>query len=160
MNVLFIRDTIYRLKQDFGRRMDLYILDKADVDARTGLQTTVKRKYTVPRGVLLPSTTQRFAPSDIALLTAGRQFAHSNTFDVTKTNVILEKKDVPKGVKITASDWFVIDHIRYNVTEVTDLEFNLGWVVTLTNTNTRFSNEIVELRVSNSLQFEQLMVVE
>jgi hypothetical protein len=157
-NVLFIRDAIYRLKQDYGTKMDLYVTGKTDINLATGEQTVVKKKYTILQVVLLPELLQRRYVQDIAYLAANKNFTYGALFDEGKRVVILGKGDVPKGVKLDPSCYFVFDHVRYAVDKFDELEHKQGYILTMKKFNTEVAYEIIDLKAESVVQYQQDLV--
>lgn len=153
MNVMFIRDTIYRLQQDYGQCMDLYVPLKTIQNYETGVQSTSLKRIRIRRVVLLTEVLQRRFVHDVALLTAGRNFAYGGLFDEAVRNIIVAGHDVPKGIKMDDSCYFIYKHIRYDVVKVEELEHRCGYVLSMKDVNTRLPYEIMELRVGNSIQW-------
>ena len=153
MNVLFIRDLIYRLKQDFGQRMELYVPTTTSQNIETGVQTICKKVFRIPRVVLLTSVLQRRFVHDVAFLTAGRNFAFGGLFDENNRTVILDAHDVPKNIQIDDSCYFIYNHQRYDVSKVELLEHRCAFVIDMKYVSTRLPYEEIELRVDQWLQW-------
>lgn len=152
-NVLFIRDLIYRLKQDYGQRMDLYVPCKSVIDFTTGKQTVSKRKYCFPKVVLLSEILQRRFVRDVAALAAGRNFAYGGLFDEGKRTIIVSGDDIPKGVRMDSSCYFVYNHIRYDIVKVEELEHRCGFIIDMSQVNKSDPYEVLELHAMSSLQW-------
>lgn len=155
MNVLFIRDLIYRLKQDYGQPMDLYVPTESNTDYATGKQIVSRRRFRVARVILLTQVLQRRFVHDVPFLTAGRQWAFGGLFDEGTRTVILAGTDVPKNILINDSCYFNYDNIRYDVVKCEKIEHNAAYVITMKSLNERPADNEVCLRVNSCLQWQE-----
>ncbi len=153
MNVLFIRDTIYRMKQDYGQRMDLYVPSKSIVDFSSGQQNVIKKKYCLPKAVLFSDVLTARLVKDIAALTAGRNFAYGGTFDEGKKMIIVSADDLPRGVQLDSSCYIIYDHVNYGVDKIDILEHRCGYVITMSRVNTTEPGEIMCLHANSTIQW-------
>ncbi len=150
-NVLFIRDLIYRLKQDYGQCMDLYVPTSSFQDYGTGQQIVSRRKVRISKVILLTEILQRRFVHDVAFLTAGRNFAYGGLFEEGMRTIIVAGTDIPKGVKINDSTFFTYLHVRYDVVKVEELEHRCGFIISMKQLNTRDSLEEVCPRADSNV---------
>ena len=153
MNVMFIRDMIYKLQQDFGQSMDLYVPYNTVQDFGTGQQTVLRKRYRIKRVVLLAAVLQRRFVHDVAFLTAGRNFAYGGLFDETVRDIIVNGIDLPKNVKLDDSCYFIYNHNRYDVTKVEELEHRCAFIMSMKAVNQRLPYEITDLQVGSTIQW-------
>lgn len=157
-NVLFIRDTLYRLKQDYGQRMDLYVPNKSDVDYNKGTQSVTRKYYSISKVILLPEILQRRQFHEVGLAAAGRQFAFGGLMDDGERTIILDSRDIPKGVKLNSTCYMIYEHVRYDLGKIEELEHRCGFIMSMNRINTSLSLEIVDLRAESVLQFAQEVI--
>lgn len=153
MNVMFIRDTIYKLQQDFGQSMDLYVPYNTVQNLETGQQTVLRKRYQIKRVVLLAAVLQRRFVHDVAFLTAGRNFAFGGLFDETVRDIIVNGIDLPRNVKLDDSCYFIYNHIRYDVVKVEELEHRCAFMISMKAVNQRLPYEIMEFHVESNIQW-------
>ncbi len=152
-NVLFIRDLIYRMEQDYGQRMDLYVPTMSIPDYTTGVQIVNRQKFVLPRVVLLSEVMNRRFVHDIAFLTAGRNFAYGGLFDEGKRTIIVSGNRLPKKVKLDQSCYFVYNHERYDLDKIEELEHRCGYIITMKRIEVRPAREELHLHVVSNLQW-------
>ncbi len=159
-NILFIRDTLYKLKQDYGYRMDLYVPDKSTVNYETGKQTGSKRRYAINKVILLPEILTRRLVQEAAFLAGGRNFAFGGLFDEGKRTVILDGRDIPKGVRLDQTCYMVYQHVRYDLDKIDELEHRCGFVMTMNKVQTNLPREIMDGKAESNLQWSQYLTME
>lgn len=150
---MFIRDTIYQLKQDYGHRMDLYVPLKAVQDLGTGKQIVDRKQICIKKVVLLSEILQRSLIHDIAFLTAGRNFAYGGLFDQGLRMILIAGTDLPKNIKLNDSCYFIYNHIRYDLVSTEELEHRCGYIIKMKQLNTRPANEVHSIHVTSTIQW-------
>lgn len=158
-NVLFIRDLLYRLKQDYGQRMDLYFPGVATQNFNTGSQIVDFRKISIPRVVLLPQTLQNRFIHDVAYVTSGRDFSYGGLFQEGVSDILIDGRDVPKNVKIDTKMHITYNHVRYDIVNIEELEHRCGWAIKMKRLNTLPAVEIMNLRPGSCLQYMEVVHV-
>jgi hypothetical protein len=125
-----LRSALYQLKHEYGAEVQVYKLDAASTDYKTGVKTATKSVQTVRKCVVLPASTVRKLFQGISYLSASKPFASQGGqgWDGTTRAFIFEGRDLP-GYEWEVEDWIVYDDKRYDVATIEDLDFNSGWMI-------------------------------
>ena len=125
-----LRQAIYELKHSYGDTVDVYKLDSASTDYKTGVKSATKSVITVRKAVVMPATTLRKFFQGISYLSASKPFASQGGqgWDGTSRAFIFEGRDLP-GYEWEIEDWIVYRNRRYDVSEIESLEFDTGWLI-------------------------------
>ena len=119
-----MRGVIYRLKRGYGLPITVHREIQSDADLATGKRTVVREATRVQRAILLPTLAHKEFKYDIGYLKANSNFTYGGLFSSAVRLVVLDKKELPAGYVITATDDFyvVYKHQRYAIKSVTELE--------------------------------------
>src|SRR5690606_12346730 len=124
----FVQQTLYALKREYGVAGDLYNVTSDTVDPETGVRTWVREKHHIKKLILLPTnvTVQMFIAGgfirpDPSFPSAGRE--------VTDAFAVVEQKDL--DVEVTKDFYVVINHKRYNIASINEIEQNIGLLIGL-----------------------------
>ena len=119
-----MRTVIYRLKRAYGLPVTLHREDSSTVDLTTGKRVVTREAFTVQRAILLPTQVHKSFKYDIGYLKANSNFTYGGLFTSDTRTIIVDKKDLPPGLVLTATDNFylVYKHKRYALKTVEELE--------------------------------------
>lgn len=125
-----IRQAIYQLKTEYGAPVDVYKMDSASTDRKTGVKTATKSVISVRKAVVMPMATMRKMFQGISYLSASKPFASmgGQGWDGTSRAFIFEGRDLP-GYEWEVEDWIVYRDKRYDVAEIETLEYDTGWLI-------------------------------
>ena len=125
-----IKQTLYQLKTEYGAQVQVYKLDSATTDYKTGVKTASKSVITVRKAVVMPAASLRKFVQGISYLSASKPFASQGGqgWDGTSRAFIFLGSDLP-GYEWEVEDWIVYRDRRYDVAEIETLEFNTGWMI-------------------------------
>lgn len=125
-----MRQTLYQLKKEYGAPCDVYKLDSASTDYKTGAKTATKSVISVRKAVVMPALTMRKIFQGISYLSASKPFASlgGQGWDGTSRAFIFEGRDLP-GYDWEVEDWIVYRDKRYDVAEIEELEHDSGWLI-------------------------------
>ncbi len=145
----FIRNILYRLKRDWGSLVDIYNESADTVDLMTGNRTVTKSKWTVRRGICLPSAIHR----DSILASAMKNvFEYGGTLQLGDKTVLLDRRDLPKGFKLGTENWYmVIDSLRYEIVRVEEYENQAAYLVVLKHTTGTQVAQFVDMKVRDRI---------
>lgn len=148
----FIGETLYDLKKDYGLVGDVYRITGETVDPETGVRTTVREKHRIKKMILLPTnlTAQMFIAG--GYVRPDPSFPSSG-WEVTDTFVIIDHKDVTFEIK--KEDYIVIQHKRYNIKSINEVEPNIGLLIGLKSIKGAEPQEIFTVSARNTLTFNQ-----
>lgn len=157
-NTLFIRDLLYSLKQDYGKRMNLYIPQPAVVqDLSRGTQNVSYLVFAIDQVVILPQLVQNRFVHDVAFLAAGRNFAYGGLFQEGVADVFIDGDDLPPKIVIDTACHIIYDHVRYDMMTVSPLESASGWIIKMKKVNTLPAREIVNLCVGSCFNLKGVL---
>ena len=125
-----IRQSLYALKRQYGAAIQVYQLEDSVTDLLTGNKSVSKSVYPIRRAVILPAQLQREVIQSISQISANKKFVTGGTFDRGHRNFIIDAHDLPCGFKFTNDDWIVFRNRRYEMKQISEFEFQAGWVVT------------------------------
>lgn len=126
MTINFVREVLYGLKRDYGKRLDIYQIVSSDFDLETGEKTVKKNFFTVRLAILLPQKIARDFQYDLSFIAASKNFTYGGTLDKQDRIVIVAGADVPKGYQPKLGDYFVIASKRYTLKSFQDLDEKAG----------------------------------
>ncbi|MDB4726353.1 hypothetical protein OAF54_02860 [bacterium] len=118
-NLREVSKIIYRLKRQFGLRLDYYIPTGDDHDVETG---EINRSYTVhsiKRAILLPSRIDRSFVYDLTFIAANNNFVGGGFFDIKNRVILIDGKDIK--FEPTLNDHVEFEDDRYEIKEINQL---------------------------------------
>lgn len=125
---LMMRRCLYQLKRDYGYRIEIHKLLSSNTDVRTGRKTITTTRLVINRAIVLPEMLDRTTKQSISLISANKEFVSGGTSDIGTRNFIIDRRDVVLP-ELTADDWIVYLHRRYQITKVQSFEQEAGWIV-------------------------------
>lgn len=149
--VVHYRNTLYQLRQDYGTRVDVYRILYTETDPDTGVRSWLRKVYRVPHGVLLPSVLAQKFFYALSYIAANKNFTYGGAVDLKTRSLILDGRELPKDFAITSDDMIVIDNVRYAVKDSTDLDYGLGFLVTLLGVVGQQPFQDLAIRVGSSM---------
>jgi len=117
------------LKRQFGGTIDIYTLDSADTDPRTGEVTATRTVLNVARAIILPARMTRDVKKSISQISANKQFVVGGTFDASRRLFIVDRSDV-SDLDLTNNSYVVYRSRKYEIEAVQEFEFESGWIIT------------------------------
>ncbi|MEX0828303.1 MAG: hypothetical protein WD005_05065 [Haliea sp.] len=125
---LMMRRVLYQLKREYGFRVEIFKLVSSDTDVRTGVKTTQTTRFVINRAVVLPEMLNRTTKQSISLISSNKEFVSGGTSDIGTRNFIVDRRDVNLP-ELTADDWLVYNHYKYQIKYVQAFEENAGWII-------------------------------
>ncbi len=150
-----LKQAIYQLKHEYGAPVQVYKIDSAATDYKTGVKTATKSVIDVRRAVVMPATTMRKFFQGISYLSASKPFASQGGqgWDGTSRAFIFLGSDLP-GYEWEVEDWIVYRSKKYEVSEIEALEFDTGWMIMGKEAKGNAPERIINLNVVNSFNPE------
>jgi len=150
-----LKQTIYELKHSYGAQVQVYKLDSASTDYKTGVKTASKSVICVRKAVVMPASTLRKFTQGISYLSASKPFASQGGqgWDGTSRVFIFEGSDLP-GYEWEVEDWIVYRDRRYDVAEIETLEYDTGWMILGKEVKGAVPERIINLNVVSSFNPE------
>ena len=132
-----IRRNLYDLKKTWGVQVDWFRLLGSAFNVETGKMVTNWEKFSIRRGILLPSQLDRTAMYSLSYLAANKNFVYGGLFDTDNRMLIIDVRDLPRTFQIDASqpefnDKIIAEHKRYQLKRVFDFDHSLAWLLHIT----------------------------
>ena len=143
-----VRQTIYQLKIEYGSPVDVYKLDAAATNYKTGVKSATKSVIRVRNAVVMPASTVRKMFQGISYLSASKPFASQGGqgWDGTSRAFLFEGRDLP-GYVWQVEDWIIHRDRRYDVAQIEALDYDTGWLIIGKEVKGAVPERIIELNV-------------
>lgn len=150
-----LRQALYELKIRYGAKVDVYKLDSASTDYKTGVKLATKSVISVRRVVVMPAATMRKIFQGISYLSASKPFASlgGQGWDGTTRAFIFEGSDLP-GYDWELEDWLVYKNRRYDVSNIEALDDDSGWLIIGKEVKGASPEQIIQVNVVDSFNPE------
>lgn len=103
-----IKLAIYKLKQTFGKSVDIYRLNTISTDFATGNISTAKSRWRVRKAIFLPrEMVHKFAYTP-TFTVANKNTTEGGYYDVENQTFVFDGRDLPKGFTFQPDDYLVI----------------------------------------------------
>lgn len=155
-----IRRIIYVLKRKYGLPLDLYEIQKSDVDVKTGKKTVTKRKVAIQRAVVIPVQIDRKFAYDLSFVAANKNFTYGGFFDTGKRSVLIDKRDLPADFKINNDSKVLFKHKRYSVVSFEEFDHDQAILLTMQRLEGAAASEVHDVRAGSNFTMSQGLVVE
>ena len=119
---LQIRRALYSLKREYGARVDVYKLDTAATNVKTGVTTIDKQVFPIKYAIVLPMRLNREVVQSISLISSNKEFVSGGGFEAGTRDVIIDRRDCPSLPDLTQNDWLVYDDEKYQIKTVEAFE--------------------------------------
>lgn len=148
----FISKVLYKLKRDYGSRVDLYHQVSETVDLTTGVKTVTKEKITVKRAILLPTVIRSNFAYDLAYIAANKNFTYGGIFSTDTRDIIIDRGDIKN---FTFDDYkniyIIIDGRRYEITEYKELDYKSAYHLKIKVTQGAQLSQIVDAKIHDRI---------
>lgn len=151
VNVQFLRDNLYHLKQQYGFPVTLIKIVHEETDSATGQRTVQRDIVQIRKAVDLPAETARKFWYDMAYIKANTNFTYGGEVDVKSRQIVLDARDLKKR-EVTERDFIIMGHERYEIAKVYDLEHRLGYLLSLKLAEGSLPYDVIERKVTSVLQ--------
>lgn len=155
-----IRQSLYSLKREYGAPIDIYKLVSTDTDVRTGMKTVVKTVTHIKRAPVLPARITRLVNQSISLISANKQLVMGGTYDSSKRDFIVDRRDAPNLTQLTADDWIVYDSRKWQIETIEEFEVRAGWIITAKELVGEVPEQIFTLMADHRLAIGQTATAE
>lgn len=129
MNHQYVKDTLYRLRHDYGARASLYKMTISAPNLLTGLKATVRHRYKVRRMIILPITIQNKFEYDLSFIAANKNFTVGGFFEAGDRIIIIDAKDLPQDHLLTTNHYVYTEDRWYMVHKFESLMYEYGWMI-------------------------------
>ncbi len=123
--MLSIKRLLYSLKRRFGTEIDFYQEVDTESNVLTGKRNTVRTKYSIPNGVFLDQNLLSTNPLNKIL---GQL---TGMMDTSKVTVLFDAFDFEVPYIPTLSDYVIIHHQRYEISEINQVDNDQSYVLKL-----------------------------
>lgn len=120
------RNTIYKLKQNYGKVAYLRKPTTSTSDVTTGKMTRAYDVHRINKAVILPIDTLKTFIYDLTYVAANKNFTYGAYFDKSSSFVIIDPIDLPLGLEIAESiDQIIVGTVKYEVAK--SERFEAAW---------------------------------
>lgn len=147
--MLFIRQTLYALKRQYGAEVALYKTTTTEIDSKTGKKSTIRTKVVLDLAIVLPDSLANKFAYEHSFLAANRKFTYGAQWDQRQRLIIVDAVDLPEAYKIESEDSIVVDQDRYVVAKAE--QFADGYLLTVVRAENNLPLLITDLSVTQSL---------
>lgn len=148
-----IQRTLYSLKRQYGGSIDIYTLDSASTDPRTGIVTSVRDVVHIDRAPVLPARLVREVRRSISQISANKMFVVGGTYDAGRRIFIVDRNDAP-NLQLTNNSYIVYRSRKYEIETIQEFEFEAGWTITGRELVGEVPEQIHLLKADNLLSIE------
>lgn len=146
-----IKETLYRLKIEYGVKVDVYKLSSTSTDYDTGTISRSITKNSVRRAVKMPEGVGRLQYISPNFTQTQKPFITKGLGWDEVTNIfVFEGRDLP-NYNFEIEDWLVHDHTRYEIKVVEELGGKAGWVVGTTHARGTPAEEFHDVLVEQDI---------
>jgi hypothetical protein len=149
--MLSIKRLIYSLKKRFGQPMDFYREIDSEPNIQTGIIAQNRIKYHIEKGVFLDQIVEIRNPLTKIL---GQLAGVIDTFEVA---ILLDGSDFPKKFKPHLKDYVIIEHQRYEIKSVQEVDDRQSLYITLEEYKGSVTYEQKDIRVKDKLNIIQIL---
>lgn len=150
-NIRDIKAAIYTFKKNYGVHGTFIKIIREETNTVTGQRSVERRIVDIRQIVPLPENLTRKFWYDVSYLKSNTNFTYGGEVGVSTKMILVEGCDL-KALKVTDRDYFVLDHVRWGIQTVQDLEYNLGFIVTLTTAKDSSPYTVIDLKTQSYLK--------
>jgi len=149
--MLSIERLLYSLKKRFGQPMDFYREIDSQPDIKTGAINQDRRKYHIEKGIFLDQILENRNPLTKIL---GQLTGVIDTFEVA---ILLDGYDFPKHFKPHLKDYVIIEHQRYEIKTIQEVDDRQSLYITLAEYKGSITYEHKDKWVRDKLTIIQIL---
>jgi hypothetical protein len=149
-----ISRALYQLKRDYGANLTYYSVGDVTVDFSTGQQSRELKDYFIRRAIVLSVDVLKKFEYDLSFVAANKNFVYGGIFDRSSRLIVLDAKDLPVGFRYDTEDYIEYSKKRWNIEKITELEFNVGWILKVNAVNVETNNFITTMFFESILKIE------
>jgi len=148
--LVFLRQTLYQLKHEYGSRADVYFEAEGELDTKTGNRNVTRQKWCVRRAICLPTMTSAASLFPFGL---ERLRKHDAAVQMGDKTVVIDRRDLPQDLRIETHNWsIVIDRRRYEVLTVEEWECRAAYQIVVKELKGARVYEQVEISVGDEVE--------
>jgi hypothetical protein len=129
-----IRLMLYTLQRKWGVPADLYKLAVGTPNFATGIPSTTRTKYHIPKFITHAVSFDQKFEYDLSFLAANKNFTYGGFYVPGDRVGIVDARFLPAGVEIETKDHFLYDNKRWEIHRFERLDYRTGWYVHLRHT--------------------------
>lgn len=152
----YIRENLYVLKIDYGQSVDLY-KETSTVDFRTGKKIPVRNKLHIDNAIVLPTIDLlRGKNTYEAAFLRTQKNPVGSSIEIADRTIIIDATDIPDTYVIETNDYLIINNqSRYDIKDVTQYEFDAGYILNVKESKGAKLNQIWTLYLKDRLSINQ-----
>jgi hypothetical protein len=126
----FMRLALYVHQRQHGASVVVRRKVKVEANPATGETHWQIRQWRVPRVCVLTQKTQREVKFNAGAMTANRSIVQGSSLDTGIRHFLFDRRLVPADLVLTVDDWIVFHDRHYDIKDITEYEYDTGWLVT------------------------------
>lgn len=150
-----IKLILYRLKRQFGVKVDVYCPLSQDHNVSTGVVTKTYDIYRIRRVPVFVGKMMREFIYDLAFIAANKNFTLGMFFETDMRLFLIDRKDLPKGVTINNRCHLIYRHRRYEISLIEPTEGDRGYLIIGKDIETAPQEEQHLIKVFQTLSITQ-----
>lgn len=151
-NLNFQKRVLYKLKQEYGDAVDLYIESITSANYTTGSKNTTRTKYAIKRAIVAPFKMFTQGIYSPAYIKEAKEFTYGAYQDQDIKTVVIDVSDLPKNIEITPQNYLIIKNLRYEIANVVKMENNLGYILIVKRLTGTEPYKIIDQHISQTLR--------
>lgn len=124
----FISETIYNLKREFGRSLELYIVKTVTPDLETGKIVSDIRKIKIARTPVLQTKDAESFKYGLSFIAANKNFTYGGLFGTSIRTILVDSKDLPSDYVWSDEQYIITENTRYNMKDMVRYEGGYGFI--------------------------------
>lgn len=147
--LIYIRETIYSLKMDYGVPLAIYQMVSSNVNLKTGRKTVEIKKFPILKAIALPKNLIRRIVKSV-----GGDFKFGGFEDQNIRTFIIDSRDYPADYIFKHGDYLILDDTRYNLKTVENFENRLGVLVQAEQVIGERAQQIIEKNIETTTEIQ------
>ena len=152
-NLRFMTKVLYRLKRQFGERLEIVWRTSDTIDWDSGDISRDRDSVTVKRAIVMPEKQDRSFQYALAFIATNKNFTYGAFFDTVRRLFLIDDKDLPADFRIEVGHYIVYKNSRYEILKVDD--FHKCWFVEAKQLDNKITNNVVKVDMHTALSLSQ-----
>lgn len=127
MSLIFVKQSLYDLKKQFGQPAAFYRTTTTN-NLETGSKVVSRTKTPIRKVIVLPESFITSKIYSLSYIAANKNFTYGALFNKNTKVFLVDKSDIPNK-EILPEDYVVFKNTRYDIKNLEALEFNTGYII-------------------------------
>jgi len=124
-----VRGILYQARRQWGVPAKLVRETSGVFDTKTGKSSPTRVYHDIRQFVTWQAMTAQKFEYDMSYVAANKNFTYGGLFEVGDRVAIIDRADLDLEIKL--SDWIIYDSKRFTIKRLTELDFNVGYMLHL-----------------------------